>query len=343
MKAAVLEKPYNFNIKEVNMPANKEGWVLIKVMAAGICGSDIHYYTGEIPLQKETIRGHEIAGVVASSDSVKYPKGTPVVVNCIVGCNKCDECNRGDFNLCKELKFIGAEYAGGFAEYVSVPEENLYPFNSNLITFECAALTDCVAVALHGVRKVALQKQERVAIIGDGTIGLFLVQLAYVHGAKEIVLIGKHQKNLEIGSKTGATSLINISGLDSDSVIGKVGRNDFDVVFEAVGGTRPPFKMALDLIKSNGRVGILGVTNASNIDVPWLDLILKEKSLIGSMGYGKSNNNDETRESITLMEKSKVLPSLLITDHLPLEDIKNGFELMLNKKASGTIKVIIAN
>ena len=337
LKVAALYAPYNFIIEERALPFLEPEWALVKVMAAGICGSDMHFYTGKLPLHKGAVRGHEIAGVVADPGDTSLPSGESVIINPLVSCGSCQACLRGDNHLCEDLQGIGGQYLGGFAEYVAVPKTNLYPYNSELLSYECAALADCVAVAMHAMNKVSLKAGEEVAIIGDGAIGLLLVQMAQVFQASKILLLGIHESNLKIGLALGATAIA--TPADYFSVTPSISK--FDVVFEAVGGASPPFKEGLTMLRKGGRLGVIGLSDTSKAEVPWLDVVFGEKVLIGIMGYGKQGNSDEMRDAITLMERGAILLDPLISHRLSLYDIDKGFRMMLDKKHSQTIKIVI--
>lgn len=340
MKAAILQAPCQFTVTERPLPQLESGWALVKVVAAGICGSDLHFYTGEMPMREGSVRGHEVAGVVVDPGDTRLSSGVPVIVHPLLGCGNCLACLSGDTHICLELKAIGSDYAGGFAEYIAVPETNLYPFDNHRLLFEHAALADCVAVAVHAMEKVALNDGEKVAIFGDGTIGLLLVQMARIAGASEIVLFGKHERNMKVGLRFGATAAISIQDGVS-SVPHKTGATEFDVIFEAVGGASPPYQESLALLRKGGRVGILGLTDVSNIKVPWFDIVFSEKTLMGIMGYSKREDKDEMRKAIGLLEKGAVTLQPLITSFISLPDIDKGFKMMLNKKKGQTIKVVV--
>lgn len=340
MKAAVLQEPGKLKIIECSVPSLQSDWALIKVKAAGICGSDLHFYKGDFPAGKDAIRGHEIAGTVVNSGCTNFIDGESVIVHPLLGCNNCSACLKGNNHLCDNLSAIGGDYPGGFAEYVAVPEKNLYRFDQRLLSFEHAALADCVAVALHAMKKINIKSQDTVGIIGDGAVGLLLIQLAKIYGAAKIILFGKHDYNLQIGKELGATEVY--YGRDGYKLVSEEpGFVGFDVLFEAAGGVSPPYKEALFLLKKGAKLGLLGFTEAQMVEVPWQDIVVGEKSVIGIMGYSREDHQDELREAISLMEEGAVQLQSIITGYLPLSEIDKGFQKMLDKKKSRTIKVII--
>ncbi len=157
------------------MPKVKPNWVLIKVHATGICGSDLHFYKKTFtPIISEVgkgkyVPGHEFSGEVYKvGSSVKSLKeGDRVGVEFIVGCGKCCWCNVGWYNLCENYELIGFHHIGGMAEYCTTPAENCFILPNN-VSFESAVMLDCVAVALHATNKAEIHSGDDVAIIGAG-------------------------------------------------------------------------------------------------------------------------------------------------------------------------------
>lgn len=340
MTAAVLEAPYRFRLEERSLPTLDSGWLLVKVHATGICGSDIHFYTGELPLDPHSVRGHEIAGVIADQGESELPLGQPVVIHPLVGCGECPACQRGEQQLCVTLQFIGGQYPGGFANYVAAPTQNVYPFNVDVLPFEHAALADCVAVAVHAVNKIGLSNGESVVLLGDGAIALCLLQVVLACGANPVIVIGKHDLNLQIARRLGAS--LALEGITRDPLpmvrdaVGQV-----DVVFEAVGGTSPPLGVGLKMLRKGGRLATLGLTGATGIEVPWLDLVLAELSLIGVMGYGTFEGQDEMQQALDLMQSRRITLEPVITHRVSLEEVGRGFQMILDRIKTRSIKVVV--
>jgi len=340
VKVAVLDKPYHFRIEERVLPDLKSGWALVKVLAAGICGSDVHFYKGEFPLDNEPVRGHEIAGIIADPGNTGFEKGQPVVINPLLACGSCPSCARGERHLCNSLKAIGGECQGGFAEYVAAPAQNLLTFDARKAPYCNAAMADCVAVAVHALNIIRLDSGESVLVMGDGTIGLLLVQMALAVRAEPVILLGKHEKNLNIAHGFGASCTYNIINNDYDSQIKRLsGRAD--VAFEVIGGASPPFAVGISSLKKGGRLAVLGLTGETRLDIPWFDLVLGEKQIVGILGYSGTGKDDEMRKAIGLIENVAVQLEPIITHRFAIDEIKNGFDAMLNKSRTGCIKAMI--
>ena len=341
MKAAVMEAPYRFRVEERPLPALQPGWALVEMKAAGLCGSDLHFYRGELQAPPDLVRGHEMAGVIADAGDTGLPVGQAVVVCPMIGCGACRACQRGEYHICEDLKMIGSgDYPGGFADYVAAPAQKLYPFNPEALPFVHAALADCVGVGLHAANVIRLARGEATTIIGDGVIALFLLQVAVARGAKQVIVIGKHKANLEFARQFGASLTLDAARDDLVSAVRKFSGPQ-DVVFEAAGGHNPPYEAAVRMLRRGGRVGLLGLTGATDVRVPWKDTVVFEQALVGMMGYSTFEGTDEMRETIDLMASGAIrIPQDLIT-RITLDEIDRGFQMMVDRAGSGAIKVVV--
>ena len=341
MKAAVLEAPYRFRIEERRVPALQPGWALIEMKAAGLCGSDLHFYRGELQAPPDLVRGHEMAGTIANAGDTGLPVGQAVVVCPMIGCGACRACGRGEYHICENLKMIGSgDFPGGFADYVAAPAQKLYPFDPAALPFAHAALADCVGVGLHAANVIRLAPGEVTTIIGDGVIALFLLQVCVARRAGPIIVIGRHERNLEYARQFGAALTLDAARDDLVSAV-----RDFsgpqDVVFEAAGGHEPPYEAALRMVRRGGRVGLLGLTGATRVPVPWKDAVVFEQALIGMMGYSTFRGTDELRDTIDLMASGDIrIPPDMVT-RIRLDEIGRGFQMMSDRAHSGVVKVVV--
>jgi L-iditol 2-dehydrogenase len=340
MKAVVLDAPYRFRMEERPLPALQPGWALIKVEAAGICGSDIHFYTGELPIEPGSVRGHEIAGTIVDPGDTGLPKGQAVVVHPLVGCGVCPACRRGQQQLCASLTAIGGQHPGGFAEYTTAPLRQIYPFDAGALPFAQAALADCVAVAVHAMNAVELEAGESAVVWGDGTIGLLLLQAALARGAQPVIVVGKHEFNLGIARQLGASLVLSTTGQDPLAAV-QAAAGPVDAVFEAVGGLTPPLAAGLKMLRKGGRLATLGLTGAETVAMPWIDVVFGELSLIGVMGYGTFNGVDEMQQALELMQAGRIALEPMITHTVQLQDVDWGFRAMLSRTGSPCIKVVV--
>ena len=177
-----------------------------------------------------------------------------------------------------------------------------------------------------------LQTGESAVILSDGTVGLLLLQAALALDAEPVILVGEHELNLQVARQLGASQAFDSA---SEGILHSVQElaGQVDVVFEAVGGLAPPLGLGLKMLRRGGRLAVLGLTGAMQVDVPWLDVVFGELSLIGVLGYGR----DEMQRALDLMQSGRVLPEPIITHEFPLPDLERGFD----RTSSRCIKVVV--
>ena len=180
MKAIVWTDIDKIEIRDVPLPEPKENEAIIKVGCTSICGSDLTIISGKHPrARKPLVLGHEFMGTVfsfAKGASKGFSIGQRVVVEPLLSCKVCKQCKSGNEHVCKNLKLIGVETDGGFAEYVRAPIDKIYPIDDS-VTDEEAAIIEPLAVAVHAVNYAKLEKNNTIAIIGAGPIGLLIAQV----------------------------------------------------------------------------------------------------------------------------------------------------------------------
>ena len=232
MKALVYEGPREMNIREVERPEPEPGEVLIRVGETGICGSELSGYMGQNYLrQLPLVMGHEFSGTVAEvGDTAAHLEvGDLVTANLLVSCGGCKYCKSGRANLCVDRKLIGAHRPGAYAEYVTIPEENVYMLPENL-SFSKGALSEPFACAVHVCRLVNVSPADRMLIVGAGPIGLLTLRTAIIFGLNEIVVIHLNEERLEIARELGGVAIRSLDELSEDYTDGS-----FDVAVDAVG------------------------------------------------------------------------------------------------------------
>lgn len=289
MKAGVVYAPKDIRYEEIKKPVPKPGQVLIKVKYTGICGSDVPRVNGTACHFYPNVLGHEFSGTVEEvGEGVESLKaGDRVAGVPLVPCMKCADCQRGDYSLCKHYSFIGSREFGSFAEYVVVPERNAVKFEDE-VSFEQGAFFEPATVALHGLQRTPFRGGGSVAILGGGTIGMFVMQWAKIFGARDAVVFDIAPERLELGKRLGATAGINTLEADyMDQAMALTGGRGFDYVFETAGNTIT-MKMAFALAANKASVCFVGTpTRELSFSVAeWENMNRKEFTLTGSwMSY----------------------------------------------------------
>lgn len=340
MKAGVVHAREDIRYEEIEKPVPKKGQVLIKVKYTGICGSDIPRVNGDACHFFPNVLGHEFSGVVEETGegvaSVKV--GDRVSGVPLVPCMKCEDCQKGNYSLCKHYSFIGSREFGSFAEYVVVPEKNAVKFDDN-VSFEQGAFFEPATVALHGLLRVPYQGGKTVAILGGGTIGMFTMQWAKIYGAAKTVVFDIADERLELGKRLGATAGINtLEEGFMEKAMELTGGRGFDYVFETAGNT-VTMKMAFELAANKANICFIGTpTRELSFSVKeWENMNRKEFTLTGSwMSYSAPFPGKEW-ELVAHFFKTGDLKfdESFIFRKIPLSRIADAFQMY---KTPGTVK-----
>lgn len=340
MKAGVVHAREDIRYEEIEKPVPKEGQVLIKVKYTGICGSDVPRVNGDACHFFPNVLGHEFSGTVESVGKgvTSVQPGDRVAGVPLVPCMKCEDCQKGNYSLCKHYSFIGSREYGSFAEYVVVPERNAVKFE-DAVSFEQGAFFEPATVALHGLQRVDYKGGKNVAILGGGTIGLLTMQWAKIFGAKQVVVFDIEPARLELAKKLGATAGINT--LDPDFMTQAMALTDgrgFDYIYETAGNTIT-MKMAFELAGNKAQMCYIGTpTKELTFSVKeWENMNRKEFTLTGSwMSYSAPFPGKEWELTAHYFKTGDLkFDESFIYKKIPLSRIAEAFELY---KTPGTVK-----
>ncbi len=289
MKAAVVCANEDVQYLEYEEPQVQKGSVKIKVKASGICGSDIprvlHHGVHFYPI----VLGHEFSGdVVEVGEGVtKIKVGDRVSGAPLLPCMKCDDCQQGNYSLCKHYSFIGSRQQGSNADYVVIPEQNAVPFDKS-ISYEQGAMFEPSTVALHALYQNEYKGGEYVAVLGGGTIGMFTMQWCKIFGSKKVVVFDISDQRLELAKRLGADEVVNTTKEDfmKDALAITQGKG-YAYVFETAGQV-PTMHMAFELAANKAHVCFVGTPHVDMTFTPklWENMNRKEFKLTGSwMSY----------------------------------------------------------
>lgn len=340
MKAAVVCANGDVRYLDYEEPKVSPGMVKIKVKVSGICGSDIprvlyngvHFY----PI----VLGHEFSGdVVEVGEGVaKVKVGDRVSGAPLVPCMKCDDCQNGNFSLCKHYSFIGSRQQGSNAEYVVVPEANAVVFDPG-ISYEQGALFEPSAVALHGVMHNDYQGGEYVAVLGGGTIGMFTMQWTKIFGAKKVVVFDISEERLVLAKKLGADEVVNTTKEGFlEQAIAMTGGRGYGYVFETAGKI-PTMQMAFLLAGNKAHVCFVGTPHADLSFTPaqWEKMNRREFKLTGSwMSYSAPFPGKEWELTAHYFATGQLkFDEGFIYKKLPLSKAQDAFQMF---KVPGLVK-----
>lgn len=340
MKAGVVYAREDIRYEEIEKPVPKEGQVLVKVKYTGICGSDIPRVNGDACHFFPNILGHEFSGTVEEiGEGVTNVKpGDRVAGVPLVPCMKCEDCQKGNYSLCRHYSFIGSREFGSFAEYVVMPKNNVVKFEDT-VSFEQGAFFEPATVALHGLLRVPFEGGKTVAVLGGGTIGLFVAQWAKIFGAKEVVVFDIVDERLELGKRLGATAGINtLQDGFMEKAMDLTGGRGYDYVFETAGNTIT-MKLAFKLAANKANVCFVGTpTKDLSFTVEeWENMNRKEFNLTGSwMSYSAPFPGKEWELAAHYFKTGDLkFDESFIFKKVPLSRIADAFEMY---KVPGTVK-----
>jgi len=335
MKAVVLYGPGDMRIEEISLPAISENDVLVRVVAAGICSSDLSRFIGKSVYRYPLIPGHEIAGeiIFLGSGVKKWVEGQKVAVIPLIPCHHCSYCDRGKYPQCDNYDYLGSRSPGGFAQYVRAPASNLVSLPEG-VDFESGALMEPAAVARHAVRLGNPVSGEKVAIYGVGPIGLMVAQWLRMVGVNKIFLVDIQPHKLQLAKELGFSELINSREQDPVAKIRKLsGNQGVDLAFESA-GSPVTFEQCLRTVRKLGRVVFLGNVESEVVLSPQVisGILRGELSLIGCWNYDFAAPplNDWEAVVISLGQGNLQLKPL-ISHRFSLEEAPQAFRMMVQK------------
>ncbi len=340
MKALRWHGNRDIRYEDAPEPEAGPGQVKIKINLAGVCGTDLKEYVDGpimIAVDKAPITlGHEFAGEVVAlgKDVTAFRIGDRVTGLGEWYCGYCHYCKKGMYNLCLNGPFTGLMESGCMAEYMVAPANTLYKL-PDAVTDEEGALVEPLSVAVHAVRLGKIQIGDRVAVVGDGTIGISTVMAARAAGASEVYLIAKYRKRGTKALSMGATKVIYSTEGDPATEISALTEGlGVDAAIECVGRPETP-QLTVSLVRKGGvavMVGVFGQASTFNFG----SIVFNQITVVGSPIYV-----DEARAVLALMADKRLDARGLITATVPLRDaVAAGFDRLTSSK-EGNMKILL--
>lgn len=326
----------NVEVREIGEPQAGPGQVLIRVHAAGICGTDLHIYHDEFKTIPPVVLGHEVAGeVAAAGPDTDAPLGARVTTETYFStCGQCRYCRDGHSNLCLQRKSIGSAVNGGFTDYVVVPAANVHVLPES-IDYEAGALTEPLACVVHGVLNMRTVNAGDVAVIaGPGAIGLLTLQVVKAAGATVIILgTDADAHRLALARDLGADYTLSVQQDDAGALVASITDEGLgaDVVYEC-SGAGPAAMQLLPLVRRRGRyaqIGLFGKPVAWDLD----QVCYKELTVTGS---NASVPSSWTR-ALRLMAAGTVRTAPLISHRFPVTEWQTAFDVFDRKEGIKTL------
>jgi (R,R)-butanediol dehydrogenase/meso-butanediol dehydrogenase/diacetyl reductase len=351
MKAARWHGRGDVRIEEVPQPEPPPDELLLRVSWCGICGTDVEeYVSGPIIIPVDVPNGltgrtapltlgHEFVGRVAGvgRDVQGFEVGDRVAPEVVLFCGRCFFCRRHEYALCQNWAALGLMADGGLAEYAVVPAFSCARLPAAVSDAE-GALVEPTEVAVRAVRKSELGLGDTVAVIGGGTIGLLVLQVARAAGAGAVYLVEPRQNRRQLAATLGATATFSPTQpgwqqelRDACNTVGP------DVVLECA-GARDTADLALHVARKGGRIVLIGI-QPERVPLSTLELIVGEKRIVGSVQH---HYDEDLPSAVQLLADGKVRAAPLITDRVPLERVVGDGLRALAERPEEHLKIIVS-
>lgn len=336
MKAVNLEKPWEIGVVEREKPVPGPGEALIRVMTAGICGSDIGAFRGSNTLVSypRTI-GHELAGIVESipeNNKKGLKAGDKVIVDPYLYCGECYPCSIGRTNCCQDLKVLGVQTEGGMAKYYCHPADMLIPMPADMSWVD-AAMAEPLTISLHGIHRGGLKAGEYCAIIGAGPIGLLAGMIAEAYGAHAI-LLDLVQERLDFGKELGIEYTINSREEDPVERIREITGGVMAQQVMECSGANAAVRSALDYVSHAGRITLTGWPKTET-SLPTDRITRKEIDIRGAR-----TSAGEFEEAIELICSRKVDVAKILTKTISIDEAPDTIR-DIEKHPGNYMKVVV--
>jgi L-iditol 2-dehydrogenase len=342
MKAALLTAIGKFEMADVPAPKiASEKDVLIRIKAAGICGSDVHYFTqgriGSQVVQFPALIGHETAGVVeeVGKGVRKVKPGQRIAVEPTVFCGRCDQCKSGRENTCRALKFLGVpkELDGCFCQYVVLPEECCLPIPDSM-TFETAVIAEPLSIALYSVKRSGVVEGSTVGILGAGPIGTSVMHSLRLMRTGNVYVTEKIDERLKQAQRLSPAWSGNP---DRTDVVREISEREpllLDVVYECSGDDKA-IQQAIRILKPGGKLVLVGIPEVDVIPFPIHEIRRREITIVNIRRQAHC-----TEKAIEVLSGEIKDASSMVTHRFPLERIQDAFDLVSRYK-DGVMKAVL--
>ncbi len=330
MRAVIKDSPRpGIAITEVDEPTAGPGQVLIEVVAASICGTDIHLYDwnpwAQARVHLPRVMGHEICGeVIALGEGVdgRVRAGDRVAVESHLVCHRCPACLRGDFHVCAATRILGVDVDGGFATLVALPQENVWPVGPEVAP-EVAAAMEPFGNAVHAC-SYGEMKGATVAVFGCGPIGCAAVAVAKARGAARVIAVEPNRYRLELAGRMGADALVQAGPESAEAEVHRAARGEVDCALE-MSGAPVAVVAATRVVRSGGWVSLLGIGDApTTLDLSQ-DVVMRGVTLHGVTGRRLYATWEETSAHL---RSGAIDAQALITHHFAMADIEEAVALI---------------
>jgi 2-desacetyl-2-hydroxyethyl bacteriochlorophyllide A dehydrogenase len=332
-----MTSPGKIEFRDVPPPSPGPDEILLRVQRIGVCGSDIHVWHGKHPYTSyPVVQGHEFSALVeAVGKNVKQVKpGMKATARPQLVCGKCAPCRRGDYHICDVLKVQGFQAPGCAQDLFLTTADKIVPFPDSM-SFEDGALIEPAAVAAHSTGRAGGLQGKNVVVLGAGTIGNLVAQVASARGAKRVLITDLSEFRLQIAKECGIPFTSNVRHETlSEAAFRVFGDEGFDVAFEAV-GVDQTMEEAIKNIQKGGTIVVLGVFG----EKPRIDMSTAsdhELRLIGTLMY----KHEDYEKAVEMIAGGQVKTRPLVTKHFSFAEYNQAYRF-IEQQGDRTLKVMI--
>lgn len=334
MLTVICETPGVLQSQEGEIPTPNDGEVLLRVRRVGVCGTDLHIFTGNQPyLSYPRVMGHEFSGTVESA-----PSGSPLQVGDAVfvmpylSCGQCIACRQGKTNCCVNIQVLGVHRDGAFTEYLSVPAQFVHKAEG--VSLDQAAMVEFLSIGAHAVRRADVQPGQRVLVVGTGPIGMAALLFAQLRGGQVTALDTRAERVNFCKQHLGAHAGVLIGPDDLQELSTLTHGEFFDVVLDATGNARA-MERGFQFIAHGGKYVMVSVVR-DNITFSDPEFHKREATLLGS----RNATMEDFETVLSAMRAGKIPTAALNTHRMPLRDVPSNFKTLLDPQ-QGVVKALI--
>ncbi|MFC3683141.1 zinc-binding alcohol dehydrogenase family protein [Hydrogenophaga luteola] len=333
MLTVVCETPGTLLAQDRPMPERGPHDVLLRVKRVGVCGTDLHIFTGKQPyLSYPRVMGHELSGIVeVAPDGSTLRAGDTVYVMPYLSCGSCIACRAGKTNCCTNIQVLGVHRDGAFTEYLTVPQAFVHKAEG--VSLDQAAMVEFLAIGAHAVRRSGLNAGQRVLVVGAGPIGMAAMIFAQLRGASVTALDGRQDRVDFCTSALGIHAGVPLGEGDEEQLAKLTDGEFYDVVFDATGNPQA-MERGFKFVAHGGSYVLISVVSA-NITFSDPEFHKREMTLMGS----RNATTEDFRTVLDAMRAGQI-PDSLNTHRLALADVPTRFQNLLDPTA-GVIKAIV--
>lgn len=334
MLTVVCQSPGALRTEDRPDPVAGPGEVLVRIKRVGVCGTDLHIFTGDQPyLEYPRVMGHEFSGLVAEAPAGSpLAAGDPVFVMPYLSCGRCVACRCGKTNCCVNLQVLGVHRDGAFTELLAVPEAFVHKAEG--VSLDQAAMVEFLAIGAHAVRRGEVAPGQRVLVVGTGPIGMAALIFSRLRGANVTALDTRAERIAFCVESLGADAGVCVAADDEARLAELTGGEFFDVVFDAT-GNREAMERGFRFVAHGGKYVLVSIVRDS-ISFADPEFHKRETTLLGS----RNATMDDFRTVLAAMRAGRVPDRALNTHRLPLHNLPADFAALLDP-AQRVIKAIV--